>query len=266
MLVLHEQAQASIGAVKRAPGFYILHGPRGIGKKTALLAHLPQAFTQILEPTQAGSIKVADVRAATALLHVKKQEQWYLVVDDAHAMTTYAQNALLKVLEELPERVSIIMLTDNLSGLLVTVRSRAQTYNLPAPSSELVASWLQEHQFDGERAHKLLQIVGPYPGLLAPSLEDVATLTAHERVADYIQRLCLGDDLSQRFQAAAELTSQVTEVMPRIMQYVRSLVYAQPSPLHQQLLVSCEYAQRLLHANVNKRVVLDVIALRMSPS
>lgn len=52
------------------------------------------------------------------------------IFEDAHTMTTQAQNALLIVLEEPPEGVYFILLADTADDLLVTVKSRARIVRL----------------------------------------------------------------------------------------------------------------------------------------
>jgi len=48
------------------------------------------------------------------------------IIDDAHALTVAAQNALLKTLEEPPARSLLILVAHNPDALLSTVRSRCQ--------------------------------------------------------------------------------------------------------------------------------------------
>ena len=48
------------------------------------------------------------------------------IIDDAESMTTEAQNALLKVLEEPPKSVVIILLAKECDRILTTIKSRAQ--------------------------------------------------------------------------------------------------------------------------------------------
>jgi DNA polymerase-3 subunit gamma/tau len=50
------------------------------------------------------------------------------IIDEAHALTTDAQNVLLKLLEEPPPNVCLILCTTKLEGILETVRSRCQLY------------------------------------------------------------------------------------------------------------------------------------------
>ena len=60
-------------------------------------------------------------------------------------MTTQAQNALLKVLEEPPINVLIILLCNNSQNLLATVKSRAQTIRMQLFSASDLQSYLLSH-------------------------------------------------------------------------------------------------------------------------
>ena len=61
------------------------------------------------------------------------------IVDDAHALTTAAQNALLKTLEEPPAHSLLILVAHNPDALLSTVRSRCQCVQFaPLPIEAVV--------------------------------------------------------------------------------------------------------------------------------
>lgn len=49
-----------------------------------------------------------------------------VIVDDADTMNNAAQNAILKILEEPPKRVAIILVTHRIGALIPTIRSRAR--------------------------------------------------------------------------------------------------------------------------------------------
>jgi DNA polymerase III delta prime subunit len=59
------------------------------------------------------------------------------VIHDAHLLTTEAQNALLKVLEEPPAHTQIILTTENVHNLLGTILSRCQIKDLPTLEKEI---------------------------------------------------------------------------------------------------------------------------------
>ena len=63
------------------------------------------------------------------------------VLEQAETMTSAAGNALLKVIEEPPERNIVIMCVQNAEGVLPTIRSRAQAVYFPEPEADI---WLEE--------------------------------------------------------------------------------------------------------------------------
>ena len=66
------------------------------------------------------------------------------VIHDAEKMTTQAQNALLKTLEEPPEYVVIILITNNLNMILETIRSRAIRYNFRKNTNAEIRRYIQK--------------------------------------------------------------------------------------------------------------------------
>ena len=68
---------------------------------------------------------VKDFREDMFLSSTESEHKIY-IIDDAESMTTEAQNALLKVLEEPPKSVMIIMLAKECDRILTTIKSRAQ--------------------------------------------------------------------------------------------------------------------------------------------
>lgn len=64
------------------------------------------------------------------------------IIDDAESMTPEAQNALLKVLEEPPKSVMIILLAKECDRILTTIKSRAQYISMSRFDDERLASLL----------------------------------------------------------------------------------------------------------------------------
>ncbi len=77
------------------------------------------------------------------------------IFDEADRITPQAQNALLKIIEEPPRGVYMILLAENALSLLSTVRSRAQKVALQVFSEKELAVWarknLPEEQRDEEK-------------------------------------------------------------------------------------------------------------------
>ena len=93
------------------------------------------------------TISVDDVRAQiSGDVGIKPYASPYkiYIMNEAEKMTTQAQNALLKTLEEPPEYVLILLLTTNVNALLPTILSRCVVLNMKPVSDHLVRKYLME--------------------------------------------------------------------------------------------------------------------------
>ena len=68
------------------------------------------------------------------------------IVEEADKMTVQAQNALLKTIEEPPEYVIIMLLSNNSAGFLQTILSRCVVLNIKPIKSETIKSYLIEKE------------------------------------------------------------------------------------------------------------------------
>ena len=135
---------------------YIFAGSKGIGKKTVarafshmLLCDMPtkhgpcnvctscKLWNENSNPdfylieTPEDNILIEEVRNMQSSIVVKPvySNKKVYIITDAEKMTVQAQNCLLKILEEPPEYVVIILTTSNYRALLGTIRSRGTKYN-----------------------------------------------------------------------------------------------------------------------------------------
>ena len=112
------------------------------------------------------------------------------IFEDAHTMTAGAQNALLKVMEEPPEGVNLILLTESADAMLSTIRSRARLIRMQRFTAKEIASHLlstkkellSPYQARQEELDALLMLAGGSIGeavrLLSP---ESAALAKEER-------------------------------------------------------------------------------------
>jgi hypothetical protein len=77
------------------------------------------------------SIKIDDIRLLKqeAILNPVNSKYRVLVINYADRMTEQAQNSILKILEESPKKTITILITDNIFGLLSTIKSRCRQVN-----------------------------------------------------------------------------------------------------------------------------------------
>ena len=135
---------------------WMLCGPRGIGKATLAYKIARQVYGNIgdffiidlarnidergNEKPEAKAISVHTVRAMIEKMQMSSMSgQWRVVlIDSVDELTVAAENAVLKLLEEPPQKTLFLLVTHQLSNVLPTVRSRARVEKMrPLSISEL---------------------------------------------------------------------------------------------------------------------------------
>ncbi len=111
-------------------------------------------------PTGA-TIKIAQVRALRETLSMKPYEakRRVVIITDAHAMSPSAGNALLKILEEPPDRTILILTAPQRADLLPTIVSRCQLVRFNPITRRTIASELvQQHGLEQQAASVLAAV------------------------------------------------------------------------------------------------------------
>jgi DNA polymerase III subunit delta' len=139
-----EQPEASrllAAAVAEGPAHaYLLHGPRGVGKRAAARAFAAALLgdeRRVLAGTHPDlfflealgeMIRIDEIRALHRDLHMRpyEAERRVYLIADAHLLNDDAADALLKDLEEPPPYAVIVLVADELGPIPPTIRSRCQ--------------------------------------------------------------------------------------------------------------------------------------------
>jgi DNA polymerase-3 subunit delta' len=167
------------------------------------------------------------------------------VIDDAHAMTEQAQNALLKGLEEPPATSHLLLVTASPQALLPTIRSRCQVLRLgPLPATAIAAHLQAEAGLEPDDARLRASLAGGSLGR-ALAFESDAYRLLREELLGLLEGLEEGSPL-ERIEASDRLaqSEDLTLALTALRSLLRDLA-ALRSGAAQKALLNSDVGGRL---------------------
>lgn len=236
---------------------YILEAPRGAGKKTfalrlaatlarklddapseqkekkcrRILDGISPDVRMLRREEDKKSIGVDAVRdfCSTVFLTPSELNFKMYIFDEADLITPQAQNALLKIIEEPPVGVYMLLLCENALSLLSTVRSRAQKISLDTFPEHQLRSFALQRSLDGaENEEKLAfaaRMAGGSIGMLQKLLNDEAfEFSAYAAAKKVIEGQVAKDRGVSYFNFLKQITDFVTvrEALDALTSYLLS--------------------------------------------
>ena len=165
---------------------------------------------------KAKALGVEEARGIQRLIDVRPYEggRAVVVIDSAQELTTAAQNALLKTLEEPPEHVVIILLAESLSPLLPTVLSRCAVYHLARLTAEQVMDVLKSRGLSGDaRAQNAAAMCDGRPGYALALLQDDAFWLLREKALAALAQLVKSRRLAEAMRFMQDSRSKAPDVL-----------------------------------------------------
>jgi DNA polymerase-3 subunit delta' len=287
-VVIHPRLEVLLDQFVRNPGHaVVLTGPSGIGKLTiarVLAAGLLQTDTldkhpyfKTISPDKPESMSIEQVRELQHYLTLKvpgvrdHHTSRVVVIENAHLLTLDAQNALLKTLEEPPEKTVLILTASVEQALLPTVRSRLQMLQVLQPTKEQIETHFQGLAFSDDAINRALRIAGRLPGLVNALLTNdtdhpllTATDTARKLLqATRFERLAQVDELSKNRINALNTLNILQHMAETALKQPGSQPALAAQTKWANILRACHNAQAALLKNAQPKLVLTNLMLTL---
>jgi len=160
-------------------GSLLITGQKGSGLSTAILYLTHSIYGQHIKPGEVVYLKTYTIDEVRTTLQqisrtrVNQQKPRLVIIDDAENLTIEAQNALLKNLEEPPERTHFVLASAEPQKLLSTIVSRCHQIKLKRPGREDLRTIFKDaSDADFDYAYS---VADGWPGALRELLEDKDT-------------------------------------------------------------------------------------------
>ena len=225
-----------------------------------------------------GVVEIKDFREDMFLSATESESKVY-IIDDAERMTVEAQNALLKVLEEPPKNVIIILLAKELDKILTTIKSRTQYLATTRFTDEEITEYLLKNSEDAkalyrENPDKLRAAVMSADGRIGYALELVTPRLAEDKcrdrdtVAALIRASITRSPYSELQSAISSLPEKRTELILSLelaISAVRDLIVTKEDRNAKTIFYTCrEEAEKISHLADKKKLMALYDALTIS--
>ena len=185
------------------PQSLLFTGPKGIGFRGIIdeLSQILNATPIFILPEKddkvdlvKGNISVTIIRRLYDMTRTRSNEKRIIIIDDADKMSSGAQNAFLKLLEEPSESTYFILLSHTPSALLSTIRSRVHSFEFHPITSDQSTELLNELGVnDATKRAQLMFIAGGMPAELTRLVSDDSHLESRSQIVRDARTLLQGN-------------------------------------------------------------------------
>jgi DNA polymerase III gamma/tau subunit len=223
------------------------------------------------------SIKIDDVREALNKLYLSPQGKFrILLIKNIERMTIESANALLKTLEDPPERVKFLLTTSNIKELPATVLSRVRLYKLNSLAEDQLSVFLKNSfpQISESDLKTAMALAGGKPGKALFLLQDADLLNHYKNMYNQLSVFLKENDRTAQFAYVAEISKEdalvkdFLEVFLAVIRYHLLQDFTEgsnfPEASRKIELIKCiQQTQEMMKRNVNTRLALENIMLAL---
>lgn len=266
------------GYINNTPQSLLLSAEAGFGKYTVAkaLAHEIvngrefNVFTvSVLPDVQSISIEQSrEIKKFFSLKTNDRGEKRVVIIENAETMTTEAQNALLKVLEEPPENCYLLLTSAKPWRLLPTIISRLQVYSLATQSQDEIKDYFLSKNYSPVQVQSAMDLAGSLVGLVSSILAgDKSVLVESIKEAKAIlgmtmlERLKVVDKLSKdRFLTEQRINAIKVVAVAVLSSSIKS---AKNTDKWASVLQKSSHALDMLEQNASAKLVLTDLLLSL---
>lgn len=135
---------------------------------------------------QRASISVESIRQFKKEVYLKPfyNGRKIYILENAEKMTVEAQNAMLKIFEEPPSYITIILITNGLSKILTTIKSRAVIYKFSNLNPKELENYLNKYYNNIDNKNVYANISGGSISKMIELISDEESLKFRDKVLD----------------------------------------------------------------------------------
>lgn len=286
-LILHPLTATELKNLTQNPSHAtLLVAPSGSGKLSVALQIvsgilnidvdkvLTQPYVKRVSPQDKKSISIDEVRELQKFLQLKTTGQAAIrraaIIEQAELLTTEAQNALLKILEEPPSDTILILSAAHVQSLLPTIRSRLRVLKINKPYKDDLTNHFAEAGYPDHNINKAYFLSNGLPGLMQALLLKDAE---HPLVTSVVQaKQLLAQSVLERLAAVDKLSKQkedaynVVDAMQRIARAALDQSAARGNSVIGQwykVQKQAFQAKEALQKNANTKLVLTKLLLHV---
>ncbi len=190
------------------------------------------------------------------------------IIDEAELLNEESGNALLKILEEPPQKSIIFLLTENDGQLLPTIRSRCQLFQFAPVAETVVESFLESLSSDKNKIKEIVEWSWGRPGKAKELLENADLLKDCEQEKKRWLEI-LNAPIFRRWQMMEDVLSEKGNVVktkekldPILDLWVmlarqKMLTDKNIGKKYQMMIDNIKNTKNLLTGNVNPRLAIE---------
>lgn len=228
-------------------------------------------------------IKIDIIRDLQSQLRMRPQffSGKAIIMDNASALNSSAQNCLLKILEEPPENAIFVLVTSQPQTLFKTILSRCETLKFyPLSEQELTDAFNEKPNFK-----KIIALCSGKPGLAINYFEDKNIFINKNKQVELVEKLIKGTlpekfTFTKSFFTHETTQKQAVTLLDNFIEYLRNLLLVKlkvkentsykeiinkytVDKIKELLCLSCDLNYLFRNTNIDKRLAFENLMLNL---